>query len=155
MGYIINLRKELKNSNRPLIMTSAGVLIFDEDNKLILQRRSDNKMWGIPGGSMEPGETFEEVAIREAHEEINLKVKNLKLFDVFSGEQCHYTYPNGDEIYNASVIYICNEYEGEVKGDSVETIDVQSFSKNELPPMDKINPPDRIVISKAKKELKF
>ena len=49
MGYIINLRKELKNSHRPLIMTSAGVLIFDENNKLILQRRSDNKMWGIPG----------------------------------------------------------------------------------------------------------
>lgn len=155
MGYIINLRKELKNSHRPLIMTSAGVLIFDENNKLILQRRSDNKMWGIPGGSMEPGETFEEVAIREAYEEINLKVKNLRLFDVFSGEECHYTYPNGDEIYNASVIYVCNEYDGKIEGDAVETIDVQSFSKNELPPMEKINPPDRIIINKVKKEIKF
>lgn len=155
MGYILDLRKELKNEKRPLIMTSAGVLIFNDENKVMLQKRSDNSKWGLPGGSMEIGETFEEVAIREAYEEVNLKVRNLKLFDVFSGMECHYVYPNGDEIYNASTIYICREFEGEINFDSDETIEAKFFSKLELPNMEDINPPDRIVIKRIKEEIEF
>lgn len=155
MGYILELRKELKNTKRPIIMTSAGVLIFNKDNKLMLQQRTDNKKWGLPGGSMEPGETFEDTAKREAYEEVNLKVKELKLFDIFSGEECHYIYPNGDEIYNASAIYICKNYEGEVKLDSDETMGAKFFSKKELPILEEINPPDRIVIKKVMELLEF
>lgn len=155
MGYILELRKELKNTKRPIIMTSAGVLIFNKDNKLMLQQRTDNKKWGLPGGSMEPGETFEDTAKREAYEEVNLKVKELKLFDIFSGEECHYIYPNGDEIYNASAIYICKNYEGEVKLDSDETMGAKFFSKKELPILGEINPPDRIVIKKVMELLEF
>lgn len=136
-------------------MTSAGVLIFNDENKVMLQRRSDNRKWGLPGGSMEIGETFQEVAIREAYEEVNLKVKDLKLFDVFSGEECHYIYPNGDEIYNASAIYICREFEGKINFDSDETLEAKFFSKLELPAMEEINPPDRVVIKRVKEEIEF
>lgn len=155
MGYILELRKELKNGKRPIIMTSAGVLIFNNENKLLLQQRTDNGKWGLPGGSMEPGETFQETAKREAFEEVNLKVKDLKLFDVFSGEQCHYIYPNGDEIYNASTVFITKSFEGEIKLDSTETLSAKFFSKNQLPTMEEINPPDKIVIREVKERIEF
>ncbi|GLX68191.1 hypothetical protein MU1_25360 [Paenibacillus glycanilyticus] len=60
MGYIMDLRAIV--GSRPLIMTGACVLLC-RNERLLLQRRSDNGLWGLPGGSMEPGETLEEVAI--------------------------------------------------------------------------------------------
>ncbi len=59
-------------------------------------------------------------AIREAYEEVGLRVKSLSLFNVYSGKECYNKYPNGDEIYNTSSIFISNDYEGEVVLDGEE-----------------------------------
>lgn len=146
MGYIMDLRKELKNEKRALMMPAAGVFIFDKEGRVLLQKRTDNLKWGIPGGAMEPRETFEETATREAFEEINLKVKNLELFNIYSGMDLHYTYPNGHEVYIQTCIYKCYDYDGELKLDPVETKDARFFFINEIPEMDQINQPDRVVI---------
>lgn len=147
MGYIMDLRKELKNEKQALIMPAAGVLIFNNEGKVLLQQRTDNLKWGVPGGSMELGETFEQTATREAFEEVNLKVANLELFNVYSGEDLHYIYPNGHEVYIATCVYMCkNTYTGEIKMDVEETKDAKFFSKDDLPSIEEINPPDRVVI---------
>jgi 8-oxo-dGTP pyrophosphatase MutT (NUDIX family) len=67
MGYIMDLRKEV--GTRPLIMAGACVILIDENQRMLLQLRNDNNCWGLPGGSLEIGETLEEVAIRELFEE--------------------------------------------------------------------------------------
>lgn len=146
MGYIMDLRNELPNPCRPLIMCSAGVIIINNEGKVLLQQRTDNEKWGLPGGSIELGESFEEAASREAYEEVNLKVNNLELFNVYSGKECHNIYPNGHEIYNASAIYVTNDYEGELILDPVETKNAIFFAMDEIPSLDKVNPPDRVVI---------
>ena len=91
-------------------------------------------------------ESFEEAAIREAYEEVGLKVKSLSLFNVYSGKECYNKYPNGDEIYNASSIFISNDYEGEVILDGEESADAVFFKKVDIPSLEEVNPPDRIVI---------
>lgn len=146
MGYIMDLRKELPNPHRPLIMCSAGIIIIDKKGRVLLQKRTDNNKWGLPGGSLELGESFEEAAIREAYEEVGLKVKSLTLFNVYSGKECYNKYPNGDEIYNASSIFISNDYEGEVVLDGEESADALFFKKVDIPSLEEVNPPDRIVI---------
>ncbi|MDO4535402.1 MAG: NUDIX hydrolase [Clostridium perfringens] len=153
MGYILDLRKELKNPSRPLIMTSAGTIIVNNKGEILLQQRTDNNKWGFPGGSLELGESFEEAAIREAKEEVGLTLKTLKLFNVYSGEKCYNKYPNGHKIYNASAIFICSDYDGELILDPEETKDAVFFSKEELPKICDINPPDRMVIEDIIKNL--
>lgn len=49
----------------------------------MLQLRSDNESWGLPGGTMELGESFEEAATREVYEETNLEIQNLKFITNF------------------------------------------------------------------------
>ncbi len=146
MGYILELRKELKNSLRPLIMTSAGTIIVNNKGEILLQQRTDNLKWGFPGGSLELGESFEEAAIREAKEEVGLTLKTLKLFNVYSGKECYNKYPNGHEIYNASAMFICFDYDGEIILDEDETKNAVFFSKEAFPKVCDINPPDRVVI---------
>ncbi|EGT3617559.1 NUDIX hydrolase [Clostridium perfringens] len=146
MGYIMDLRKELPNPHRPLIMCSAGVIIIDKKGRVLLQKRTDNNKWGLPGGSLELGESFQQAAMREAYEEVGIKVRSLNLFNVYSGENCYNKYPNGDEIYNASSIFVSNDYEGEVVLDGEESADAVFFSKEDIPSLEEVNPPDRVVI---------
>ncbi|MBE3554484.1 MAG: NUDIX domain-containing protein, partial [Thermicanus sp.] len=70
MGYIMELRKWV--GKRPLIMAAAGVAVMDGEEKILLQQRIDNNMWGLPGGALELGETLEEAAKRELLEETGL-----------------------------------------------------------------------------------
>lgn len=148
MGYIMDLRKYV--GKRPILMPAAGAAIINKKNEILLQRRTDNKCWGIPGGSMELGETFEETAIREVKEETGLSVNRLELFNIFSGEDLHYIYPNGDEVYITTAVFLCNDYSSDLKRDEEETLELKFFKLNELPYEKDLNPPDRTIISKLK-----
>jgi len=151
MGYIMDLRKYV--GKRPILMPAAGAAIINENNEILLQRRTDNKCWGIPGGSMELGETFEETATREVKEETGLSVNRLELFNIFSGEDLHYIYPNGDEVYITTAVFLCTDYSGDLKRDEEETLELKFFKLNDLPVERELNPPDRIIISKLKEYL--
>lgn len=45
-----------------------------QDRRLLVTRREDNSLWCLPGGGIEPGETFAEAAVREAYEEVGIEV---------------------------------------------------------------------------------
>ncbi|WHY21894.1 NUDIX hydrolase [Paenibacillus sp. G2S3] len=142
-NYIMELRKLV--GSRPLIMAGACVLLCNEQ-QLLLQRRTDNGCWGLPGGSMELGETLEEVAKRELFEETALLAKGLELFDMFSGQELYYKYPNGDEVYNVVAAYLCTEFDGALKEDGIEVQEVRFFNYGELP--SELSPPDVPIIKR-------
>lgn len=142
MGYIMDLRKKVGHS--PLIMVSACVLIVNEKGQLLLQKRADNGFWAYPGGSMEPGETFEECAKREAFEETGLECLELDYFTHKSGKEMHYIYPNQDEVYIAEIVFLCEKYQGELNVQESEVTEQQFFDLDKLP--DNISPTNRSVI---------
>ncbi|WBW97453.1 NUDIX hydrolase [Oceanirhabdus sp. W0125-5] len=148
MGYIMDMRKLV--GKRAIFMPAAGAAIINENNEILLQRRTDNKCWGIPGGSMELGETFEETAVREVKEETGLDVNRLELFNIFSGEDLHYVYPNGDEVYITTAVFLCNDYSGDLRRDEEESLELRFFKLNDIPVESDLNPPDRVIISKLK-----
>ena len=100
-------------------MTTDSV-IFGFDGKglqiLLVQRGIDpfKGSWALPGGFLRMDETIEECAKRELFEEAGLIVKELELFGIYSGKETHYIYPNGDEVSNVDIVYLCKEYEGEL-----------------------------------------
>jgi len=68
--------------SRPFV--GVGVVIFKGDKILLAERnrRPNGKMWSIPGGAQELGETAEEAALREIREETDLEINILGLVDV-------------------------------------------------------------------------
>lgn len=130
----------------PIIMAGACVILLDPQGRLLLQQRTDNGMWGLPGGSMELGEEMIEVAKRELLEEVGLEALTLELLDLFSGPELYYRYPNGDEVYNVVAAYLCKDYRGTIRGDGDEVQDIQFFELDQLP--SQISPPDRPIISR-------
>ena len=63
MGYIQELRQFM--GSKPIIMVGAGVLILNQQNRLLMINRTDNDSWGIPGGAMELGESLEFGEVKE------------------------------------------------------------------------------------------
>ena len=113
MDYIQQLRQLI--GHRPILMLGAVTLILNEDNHLLMMKRTDSGYWGIPGGAVELGEVIEDAARRETREETNLEVNEMSLFGVFSGPELYYKYPNGDEVYNVSIVYVSHKWRGEIK----------------------------------------
>jgi len=106
------LRKRVGNA--PIIMVGAAVLILNDQDELLMLLRTDNSCWGIPVGAMEPGERLEETARRETLEETGLTIDNLYLLDVFSGPQLFYLYPDGNQVFNVTAVYIAPQVKGEI-----------------------------------------
>jgi 8-oxo-dGTP pyrophosphatase MutT (NUDIX family) len=151
MNYIKEIRSII--GNRPLIIAGAAVLIFDQGDNLLLQRRQDNQQWGLIGGSMEIGESLAETAIREVKEETGLTLDQLDWFDLFSGQELIYEYPHGDIVVNVTAVYISRQYRRTLKIDKKEVSEIRFFKLSKLP--ENISPPDKPVIKKYLNSLKI
>lgn len=129
--YIMDLRKIV--GHRALIQVGASVIVEDSEGKILLQLRSDDHSWAYAGGSVELDEDVEATARRELYEETGLVANKLELLGVFSGEGMHYIYPNGDEVSNVDIVYVCKDYSGTLKCQKGEVEDLRFFSIDELP----------------------
>lgn len=131
MSYYQTLRKKV--GNETLILPGAVAIIYENDH-VLLQKRDDGD-WGLPGGLMEVGESFEETVIREVTEEtgLTLKLEDLHQFDVFSGGKYHVIAPNGDPYYAVTVLFYTDKFSGELTIDLDETLDLKFFDMNALP----------------------
>jgi len=131
MSYIEDIRALVGHA--PLILVGAAVLILNDAGELLMLLRTDNQSWGVPGGMMEPGERPEETARRETREETGLTPGELTFFGVFSGPEYFYRYPNGDEVYNVSIIYTAQDVKGAVSVDPAEHSRMAFFPLDHLP----------------------
>jgi len=137
--YILDLRKIV--GHRPLLQVGASVIVENELGEVLLQLRADNHCWGYAGGSVEPDEVVEDAARRELYEETGLIAREMELFGVFSGPDTHYIYPNGDEVSNVDIVYLCKVYEGQLTCQEGEVEALRFFPADALP--ENLSPPIR------------
>ncbi len=130
-SYMMDLRKIV--GHRPLLQCAGSIIVENAQGEILLGKRTDNHKWGYAGGSIELGETIEECAKRELFEEMGLTADELEFFMINSGEETHYIYPNGDEVYNVEVVYICRHYHGIITPQKEELSELRFFSPDNLP----------------------
>ncbi|WP_440853544.1 NUDIX domain-containing protein [Sinorhizobium sp. 22678] len=122
----------------------ARVLIEDGMGRFLIIKRTDSGHWGLPGGSMELGESLMDVVFREALEEANVSLERVTAFGLSSDPNIEqHTYPNGDQLQNISLLahgYVANsDYApdggeaSEIRFVRYEEIDRDSFVATEYP----------------------
>ena len=117
------------------VRAATNAIIFNENGEVLLQKRSDNGWWGLPGGGVDIGESVEQGAIREVLEETGLQVTIKRLIGVYSDPR-HYSimsYPSaGLIIHYVTLLFGCERQSGELQI-SDESTDIGYFSPDSLP----------------------
>jgi len=119
--------------NRRIFVPGVRALIINGEGEILLQHRSDTGSWGLPGGSVELGETAIDALTREVLEETGLTVLSAEPMALYSGPQQQFTYPNGDEVQCFAVAFIVRNWEGSLQPDGVEGTQVRFWPRDRLP----------------------
>lgn len=130
MGYVEEMRALV--GHRLLLLAGVNVIITDDQQRILLQLRRDGG-WGLPGGLLEPGESFEETAIREVKEETNLDVHDLALLGTFSGSDYTFTLENKDRINVITSLFEVTSWSGRMINDPTEGLALTFFAESEIP----------------------
>ena len=105
----------------------AQVVILSADQRqTLLIKREDLRVWTVPGGRIETGETAEQAAVREAREETGFNIA----LDHYLGEYWRPQLPNGGSRIQA---YIGHVVDGDRSGHSWEAVAVDWFNVEQLP----------------------
>ncbi len=110
-------------------ITAADAAVFRE-GKILLIQRADNKLWAMPGGLVERGQTLASAAERELREETGLVGHAKKLLGIF--ENWQWGGESRAQIYLA--VFLVEVPDGMPTG-SNETLDAGFFAEDVLPPL--------------------
>jgi ADP-ribose pyrophosphatase YjhB (NUDIX family) len=129
--YVGNLRGKVGHDE--IILNFAGCVIFDDNNRLLLQKRSDCEQWGFLGGAVELGESVEETAMREIKEESGLDVEITSFYGVYSKYFAKYS--NGDKAQTIVHLFRAKVVGGELIDRNDETLELKYFDLTDIPPL--------------------
>ena len=105
-------------------LDSAATAVISEDGRcILLQKRRDLRIWGLPGGGIEPDEDPVDAAVRETREETGYYVAVDRLVGVYPSAQPGYC----KHVYAAHVVG------GELIRRGPETAAVRWFPVDRLP----------------------
>ena len=114
------------------VRPSVSAVILRE-RRLLLQQRSDGGQWGLPGGSVEVGESVLQALGREVREETGLEIRVRRLVGVYSEPALQIVrYPTGHVWHYVNLCFECTIRSGELMT-SDETLDLGFFSPRRLP----------------------
>jgi 8-oxo-dGTP pyrophosphatase MutT (NUDIX family) len=131
--YMRDLRAKIGHD--VILQPGVAAIIFNAAGQVLLQRRSDNGEWGLPGGIMEPGEEPAETLVREIREETALEVVPERIVGVYSGPEFVVRYANGDEAAILSITFACRPVAGEPRVNDDESLEIRYFAPDALPAM--------------------
>jgi len=117
--------------SRPTPLTGGDAAIIDDDGRILLVLRSDNRKWAMPGGAMEVGETPAEGVQREALEETGIYCQAVAAVGVFDSRYCdtqsrHHLY---------RFVFLCKPLSkaNDKPTHATEILNMEWFSENNLP----------------------
>lgn len=98
------------------------------DGRIVLIRRRDNGLWGLPGGMVDWGDDIPNTVERELKEETGLELLQIKrLVGVYSS-------PDRDPRIHSICIVVEAEVSGQMQvQDELEVMEIKAFEANELP----------------------
>jgi 8-oxo-dGTP pyrophosphatase MutT (NUDIX family) len=103
----------------------AGVrVMMIKENKVWLVRQTYMPGWFMPGGGLKRGETLEQAARREAHEETGAELGELRLMGAYSSFL--------DWKTDHNLVFICEDFKITGVPDH-EIAEARAFPLNELP----------------------
>ncbi|MFB6816215.1 NUDIX domain-containing protein [Streptomyces sp. NPDC056347] len=117
-----------------LLLPGVTAIVFDDEGRVLLGRRTDTGKWAVIGGICEPGEQPAATAEREVFEETAVRCVAERVVLTQALEPVQYA--NGDRCQYLDVTFRCRATGGEARVNDDESLDVAWFPVDALPPLD-------------------
>ncbi|GAA0629321.1 NUDIX domain-containing protein [Streptomyces thermocarboxydovorans] len=114
-----------------LWLPGVTALVFDAEDRVLLNRRADTRTWSVIGGIPEPGEQPAACAVREVEEETAVRCVPERVVLVQALQPV--TYGNGDICQYMDITFRCRAVGGEARVNDDESLDVAWFPVDALP----------------------
>lgn len=131
MSYVQDMRKRV--GSRRLFVPGVRAVIVNEKEEILLQRRTDTALWGVPGGGVELDETVLDALKREVAEETALDVIEAEPMALYCGPNHRFAYPNGDRVQCFALAFLVRKWKGRPRADGREGSEVRFFPLSRLP----------------------
>ncbi|MFI5685309.1 NUDIX hydrolase [Streptomyces sp. NPDC051636] len=114
-----------------LWLPGVSAIVFDDEGRVLLGRRSDTRRWSVIGGIPDPGEQPAACAVREVYEETAVRcvVERVVLVQALDPV----TYDNGDVCQFMDITFRCRAVGGEARVNDDESLEVGWFEVDALP----------------------
>ncbi len=94
-------------------LRSSGAAIVNSEGRVLLLCLEGDETWSLPKGTVEPGETMEQTALREVHEETGLEVRLVRPLREVS--YAFYWPPAGVNYHKTVAYFLAEPVGGEVR----------------------------------------
>jgi ADP-ribose pyrophosphatase YjhB (NUDIX family) len=118
------------------LVVAVTAVVTNDQGELLLQKRTDNDLWGLPGGAMNIGESVAQAVIREVREETSLAVEPTGVVGIYSDPGHVIAYADGEVRQEFSICFVARIVGGQLAvGDkeSTEVRFVKPSTVDELP----------------------
>ncbi|MFG3051929.1 NUDIX hydrolase [Kitasatospora sp. NPDC048239] len=112
------------------LVPAASVVVVDADGQVLLQRRTDNGQWALPGGVMELGESLAQCGIRETLEETGIHIEITGIVGTYTNPGHVFAYDDGEVRQEFSICLLGRPVGGTLRVSS-ESHEVAWFSPAE------------------------
>lgn len=113
------------------LVPSASAIITDAQGRILLEKRRDNSLWGLPGGAMEIGESIGETIVREVKEETGLDVLPQAIVGLYTNPHHVIAYSDGEVRQQCSICFACTLVGGTLQVDD-ESSQVAFFAPQDI-----------------------
>jgi ADP-ribose pyrophosphatase YjhB (NUDIX family) len=131
--FVQELRKAVGPSH-PLWLPGVNAVVVDDQDHILLHRRSEDGSWSILSGILDPGEQPAAGAVREVREETGVHVVAEFVSSVTVSPRI--THANGDVAQYLEICFRCRPTGGTARVNDDESIEVAWFARDALPPLE-------------------
>jgi ADP-ribose pyrophosphatase YjhB (NUDIX family) len=114
------------------IVPAVTAFVVNDNGDVLLERRSDNGRWGMPGGVQEIGESITQTVVREVREETGVDVEVTGLVGIYTDPGHVIAFSDGEVRQEFSLCFRARPVGGKVVA-SRESLEVRWISREELP----------------------
>ncbi|MFI1520959.1 NUDIX domain-containing protein [Kitasatospora cineracea] len=97
------------------LVVAASAVVTDSEGRVLLQRRTDNGLYALPGGAMDLGESLPGTAVREVREETGLDVEITGLVGTYTDPRHVIAYSDGEVRQQFNVCFTARITGGELR----------------------------------------
>lgn len=78
------------------LVVGVSAVVVDDEGRILMQRRTDNGLWALPGGGMDLTESVPQAAVREVKEETGYDVEVTGMVGLYTDARHIIAYSDGE-----------------------------------------------------------